>query len=53
MKIYKKTFLGSIMAFFVGTSCCWLTSIAIWIGGATFIGTIVSLLKIYKFLLLG
>jgi len=32
---YKKSFLGSILAFILGTSCCWLTSLAVWLGGAT------------------
>lgn len=40
MKPYKKTLVGSIVAFFIGTSCCWLSSLAIWIGGATFIGVL-------------
>lgn len=36
MKInHKKTFIGSLVAFFLGTSCCWISSIAIWLGGAT------------------
>ncbi|MBK7635173.1 MAG: hypothetical protein IPJ13_13535 [Saprospiraceae bacterium] len=32
---YKKSFFGSIIAFILGTSCCWLTSLAVWLGGAT------------------
>ena len=40
-KNYKKTLLGSIIAFIVGTSCCWISSLAIWIGGATVL-TVVS-----------
>jgi hypothetical protein len=38
---YKKSLLGSIIAFVLGTSCCWLTSLAVWLGGATFL-TILS-----------
>ena len=34
---YKKSFLGSVIAFILGTSCCWLTSLAVWLGGATFL----------------
>jgi DMSO/TMAO reductase YedYZ heme-binding membrane subunit len=45
MKNYKKTFLGSLVAFFVGTSCCWLSSLAIWIGGVAFFGTITNLIE--------
>ena len=39
---YKKTLWGSLAAFFIGTSCCWLSSLAIWVGGAALLGTIVS-----------
>ncbi|MEE9439218.1 MAG: hypothetical protein V3V14_09480 [Saprospiraceae bacterium] len=49
MKNYKKTFLGSIIVFFVGTSCCWLSTLAIWIGGVAFLGTIGSLIKNVQF----
>jgi len=45
MKDYKKTLFGSMLAFFVGTSCCWLSSLAIWIGGATLIGTLVTFIE--------
>ncbi len=38
---YKKSFLASIFAVILGTSCCWLTSLAIWIGGATLL-TVIS-----------
>lgn len=31
----KKTFIGSLIAFFLGTSCCWISSLAIWLGGVT------------------
>jgi len=34
---YEKSFLGSILAFILGTSCCWLTSLAVSFGGATFL----------------
>ena len=42
---YKKTFLGSIIAFILGTSCCWLSSLAIWIGGAAVLGTIANFIE--------
>lgn len=45
MNSYKRTLLGSIIAFLVGTSCCWLSSLAIWIGGAAFISTLASLIE--------
>lgn len=52
MKIHKKTFLGSIIIFFVGTSCCWLSTLAIWIGGVAFIGTITSFIENTQVLLI-
>lgn len=58
---YKKSFLGSMLAFILGTSCCcWLTSLAVWLGGATFltafatiIGRINTIVIIFAILLLG
>ncbi len=38
---YEKSFFGSILAFILGTSCCWLTSVAVWLGGATVL-TVIS-----------
>jgi len=32
---HKNTFWGSVVAFFLGTSCCWISALAIWLGGAT------------------
>ncbi len=32
---YKKSIIGSAIAFILGTSCCWITSVAVYIGGAT------------------
>jgi hypothetical protein len=56
---YKKTFLGSVLAFILGTSCCWLTSLAVWLGGATvltafatFLGRFNTMIIIFACLLL-
>jgi hypothetical protein len=56
---YKKTFFGSIIAFVLGTSCCWLTSLAVWLGGATiltafatFLGRFNTVIIIFATLLL-
>ncbi|MEY3238716.1 MAG: hypothetical protein RIR11_154 [Bacteroidota bacterium] len=56
---YKKTFLGSVLAFILGTSCCWLTSLAVWLGGATvltafaaFLGRFNTIIIIFACLLL-
>lgn len=45
MEQHKKTFIGSIITFFIGTSCCWLSSLAIWLGGAAFVGGIVKFIE--------
>ena len=57
---YKKSFWGSIIAFVIGTSCCWLTSLAVWFGGvtiltafATFLGRFNTIIIIFAVLLLG
>lgn len=42
MKHYRKTLIGSIVAFFIGTSCCWLSSVVLWLGGGAFIGMIIK-----------
>ena len=42
---HKKTFWSSIVAFVIGTSCCWLSSLAIWLGGATIIGSITTFVE--------
>jgi len=42
---YKKTFLGSIIAFVIGTSCCWLSSLAIWIGSAAVLGVVANFIE--------
>ena len=52
MKNYKKSLLGSLIAFFVGTSCCWLSSLAIWLGGATFFGVLIRWIESTQTLLL-
>lgn len=48
MKGYKKTFLGSVITFFVGTSCCWMSSLAIWLGGATFFGVLITWIEHFQ-----
>lgn len=45
MKHYNKTIIGSIATFVLGTSCCWLSSLAIWLGGFTFIGATVRFVE--------
>ena len=40
----KKTFIGSLVAFFVGISCCWISALAIWLGGATILTSVATYL---------
>jgi hypothetical protein len=50
---YKKSLLGSLLAFVLGTSCCWLTSLAVWLGGATFLTVLARFVHDYDTLILG
>lgn len=52
MNAYKKTFFGSILAFFIGTSCCWMSSLAIGLGGVTFAGLAIRFLEDLQLLLI-
>ncbi|MGB1243367.1 MAG: hypothetical protein ACPG49_12640 [Chitinophagales bacterium] len=49
---YKKTLLGSFVAFFIGTSCCWLSSLAVWFGGVALFGVIVSFIEDLQWILI-
>ena len=49
---YKKSFVGSLLAFVLGTSCCWLTSLAIWFGGATLLTIIARFASQYQTIIL-
>jgi len=42
MKTKHKTFFAGLISIVIGTSCCWLTTIVIWVGGA---GTVAYLIK--------
>lgn len=41
----KKVFIGSVVSLFLGTSCCWISAIAVWAGGFTLIGATCFLFK--------
>ena len=45
---YKKSFLASFITFVLGTSCCWITSLAIWFGGATILTLFANFLGKYN-----
>ena len=51
----KKTFLASILAFIIGTSCCWIPWLLIMVGGASAASSLVGGLEMISmpFLLLG
>ena len=38
----KNSFLGSLIALLLGSSCCWLSTLAVWIGGASLISPIAA-----------
>lgn len=40
MKNQEKTFWGGMLAILLGTSCCWISSLAIWAGSASIIGLV-------------
>lgn len=45
MKNYRKTFVGSIIALLLGTSCCWMSGVAMWFGGASLITVIIQFIE--------
>jgi len=42
MKKHDKTLLAGIVTFLIGTSCCWITALSLWLGG---IGILTSIIK--------
>jgi len=40
MKPSKKTLVGGLTAIFLSFSCCWLSALALWIGGSTLLGVL-------------
>lgn len=49
----KKNLIGSLVAFFLGTSCCWISSLAIWLGGATILSTFAAYLEKTQYVIIG
>ncbi len=45
MDKHKKTLIGSVIAFIIGTSCCWVSSILLWIGATGIMVTVVNYLE--------
>jgi len=45
MKTWKKTFVGGLAAFFLAFSCCWISALAIWLGGTTLLGVLAVYLE--------
>jgi predicted membrane channel-forming protein YqfA (hemolysin III family) len=50
MKPHKKTLIASVITFIVGTSCCWMSAIAIWLGGASFLGILINIIEDFQVL---
>ena len=53
MKNYSKTFLGTILTFLFGFSCCFITSLSIWMGGATILAVLSKFVGNYQLLIFG
>lgn len=54
MKInHKKTFIGSLIAFFLSVSCCWISALAIWLGGATMITSFATYFDKLQYAIIG
>ena len=49
----KNSFVGSVIALLVGSSCCWLSTLAAWIGGISMISALVTLLEKTQIYLFG
>ena len=48
----KRAFFGSVLAFFIGTSCCWLSAVAVWFGGFAFLGSLITFIENTQILIL-
>ena len=42
MENKKWTLISGFVALLIGASCCWLSSLAVWIGGASLFGAIAT-----------
>ncbi len=49
----KKTLIGSLIAFFLGISCCWISALAIWLGGATVITSFATYFDKVQYAIIG
>jgi|GEM_PF-2879378 len=52
MKKYKKALFVSVVGFVVSLSCCWVSALSVWLGGAVFIAGIVAFIESKQWLLL-
>lgn len=49
---HRKSLWASLIAFMLGTSCCWISSLLLWIGGAAILGTLSTYIKSFQIILL-
>lgn len=49
---HKNTFWGSLTALILGSSCCWISSLAIWLGGATMLTATATFIGNFQIVLL-
>jgi DMSO/TMAO reductase YedYZ heme-binding membrane subunit len=48
MKSHKKSLIASIVAFALGISCCWISALAIWLGGVGVLGVFLNTIKDFQ-----
>jgi len=51
MKRHKRSLSASVFTFLIGTSCCWLASLAAWMGGATMLSVMSNFAQDYQFII--
>lgn len=49
----KKIFIGSLIAFFLSISCCWISALTIWLGGATVITSLATYFDQLQYAIIG
>ena len=53
MKTHNKPFIGGLVTILVGTSCCWISGLLIWLGAGTILGSVIHWLEIKQPLIIG
>lgn len=45
-----KIIISSAAAVVLGTSCCWISALGVWVGGFTFVGVVIMIIKDFRLL---